>query len=232
MPQYPDKPGFDLPDPSPGRPGQIPPATTTPGPSPVAAGGTRLRTAMNLTTGWVALIWTVFLLNIISGGHLNSFGIHPLDPTFLPAVLSAPFLHAGFAHIMGNTTVGVVAAFLIGLSGRRAFFEVTAICIIIGGLGTWLLGGVGTNHIGASGVVYGWMSYLVVRGFYNRSPGQIVVGAILVFSFSGMIHGFLPQTGLSWQGHLFGAVGGVVAGATITSDDPVRTGPRRGRGLP
>ncbi|MBI8988748.1 rhomboid family intramembrane serine protease [Corynebacterium sp. CCM 8863] len=186
---------------------------------------------MRLTIGWVIAIWGVFLLNILSGGYLNSFGIRPLDPAFLPTILSAPFLHADFAHIMGNTTVGVVAAFLIGLSGKRTFFEVTMICMVVGGLGAWLLGGVGTNHIGASGVVYGWMSYLMVRGFYNRSLGQILVGVILVFSFSGMVYGFLPQAGLSWQGHLFGAVGGVIAGATITSDDPVRRTPRTRDGL-
>ena len=229
MPRYPDRSAFHIPDPGSAFPGGRPVTTPYP-PSPVATGRARLRTSVRLTIGWVVAIWGVFLLNILSGGHLNSFGIRPLDPAFLPAILSAPFLHAGFAHIMGNTTVGVVAAFLIGLTGKRAFFEVTTICMVVGGLGTWLLGGVGTNHIGASGVVYGWMSYLMVRGFYNRSPGQILVGVILVFSFSGMVYGFLPQAGLSWQGHLFGAVGGVIAGATITSDDPVRRTPRTRNG--
>ena len=230
MAPHPDRSAFHIPDPGSAFPGG-PPAAAPSALSPVAAGRARLRTSVRLTLGWVIAIWVVFLANMLSGGYLNSFGIHPLDPASLPAILSSPFLHAGFGHITGNTTVGVVAAFLIGLSGRRTFFEVTAICMVIGGLGTWLLGGVGTNHIGASGLVYGWMSYLMVRGFYNRSLGQILVGVILVFSFSGMIYGFLPQAGLSWQGHLFGAIGGVVAGATIRSDDPVRRPPHAGSGL-
>ncbi|MCX7543407.1 rhomboid family intramembrane serine protease [Corynebacterium sp. P5848] len=230
MPQYPDRSAFHVPDSGGTFPWGLP-ATAPPAPSLLASGRARLSTAVRLTLGWVITIWGVFLLNILSGGYLNSFGIHPLDPAFLPAIVSAPFLHLGFAHIMGNTSVGVAAVFIIGLSGRRTFFEVTVICMVVGGLGTWLLGGVGTNHIGASGLVYGWMSYLMVRGFYNRSLGQIIVGGILLFSFSGMVYGFLPQTGLSWQGHLFGAVGGVIAGATITSDDPVRRAPRTRGGL-
>ncbi|MEZ2188473.1 rhomboid family intramembrane serine protease [Corynebacterium sp. CCM 9204] len=215
MSEYPERANFRIP--GTGGPVSGAPTAVPAGASFVASYRARLRTAGNLTLAWLVAIWGVFLLNLFSGGYLNSFGIRPLDTAFLPAIASAPFLHSGFAHIMGNTTVGSVAAFLIGLSGKRTFLGVTFICIIVAGTGTWLLGGAGTNHIGASGVVYGWVSYLVVRGFYNRSPGQIIVGTVMLFAFSGMIHGFWPQAGLSWQGHLFGAIGGVIAGATIGS---------------
>ena len=95
--------------------------------------------------------------------------------------------------------------------------------MLIAGVGTWLLGGPGTSHIGASGMVYGWLSYLIVRGIFNRSLTQFLVGLGLGFAYSGLIWGVLPiYEGVSWQGHLFGAIGGIVAGMVITSDDPIK----------
>jgi len=125
-------------------------------------------------------------------------------------------------------------------SPRLAGFVLDAFCApdkhvgvgVVGGAGTWLFGGVGTNHIGASGLIYGWLGYLGIRGFANRSVWQIVMGLFLAFSYSGLIWGVLPtDTGVSWQGHLFGGIGGVLAGMVITSDDPPETQQRRAQGL-
>ena len=138
-----------------------------------------------------------------------------------PYIVTAPLLHANLEHIVSNSLPGALFAYLVGYSGKRVFWEVTGLVVLIGGLGTWLLGGVGTNHIGASGLVYGWLTYLIVRGFFNRSLSQILTGLVLGFFYSGLIYGVLPGTeGVSWQAHLFGAVGGFVAGMGITSDDP------------
>ena len=124
---------------------------------------------------------------------------------------------------MSNSLPGALFCFLIGWSGRRVWWEVTLITTVVAGLGTWLLGGAGTSHIGASGLVYGWLAYLVVRGIFNRSLLQIILGIILGFSYSGLIWGVLPVSeGVSWQGHLFGALGGVLAGMFISSDNPVK----------
>ena len=101
------------------------------------------------------------------------------------------------------------------------WWEVTAFVVLVGGVGVWLFGGVGTNHIGASGLVYGWLAYLLVRGVFNRHLLQFVLGVILGIAYSGLVWGLLPGIpGVSWQAHLFGAVGGVAAGMLITSDDP------------
>ena len=87
-----------------------------------------------------------------------------LPVALVPAVLTAPLLHANLEHIVGNSVTGAIFAFLIGYSGKRVFWEVTTFATVFSGLGTWLFGGIGTNHLGASGVIYGWLIYLLVRG--------------------------------------------------------------------
>lgn len=186
-------------------------------------------TAFLLALGYVVTIWAVFLVNMfVFGGALNYFGIHPLDLASVWHILTSPLLHANFSHLIANTVPGAVFIFLIGFSGKKAFWEVTGISLLVSGVGTWLFGGIGTNHIGASGLIYGWLAYLIVRGIFNRSFGQVIVGIVLAFAYGGLIWGVLPGTeGVSWQGHLFGAIGGMLAGAVITSDDPPALQARR-----
>lgn len=181
----------------------------------------RIATGLTFALGYVAVLWLVHLVNtFIFGGALTNFGIHPLDFNGLLGIITSPFLHANFEHLISNSISGAIFCFLVGLSGRRAWWEVTLLVVLIGGIGTWLLGGPGTNHIGASGVVYGWWAYLLIRGIFNRSLGQIALGILLGIFYSGMIFGVLPiYEGVSWQAHLFGAAGGVLAGSVITSDD-------------
>ncbi|WP_425284120.1 rhomboid family intramembrane serine protease [Corynebacterium coyleae] len=178
------------------------------------------KSGLRFAGGFLALIWAVFILQLFFP-WLQGFGIHPLDINGLPMIFTSPLLHANLEHIISNSLPGALFAYLIGYSGKRVFWEVTTFVLLIGGLGTWVFGGIGTNHIGASGLVYGWLAYLLVRGFFNRSIGQILTGLILGFFYSGLIWGVLPGTeGVSWQAHLFGAIGGIVAGMIITSDDP------------
>ncbi|MGI0542384.1 rhomboid family intramembrane serine protease [Corynebacterium aquatimens] len=172
--------------------------------------------------GFLAVIWIVHIINYgIFFGGLSNFGIYPLDTSTVWHVFTAPLLHADLEHILSNSVPGALFAFLIGYSGHRVFWEVTTLAMAVAGAGTWLFGGVGTNHIGASGIIYGWLGYLLIRGIFNRSPQQISLGILLGFMYSGLIWGVLPTTpGVSWQGHLFGAIGGLLAGTFITSDDP------------
>ena len=187
--------------------------------------GGRLRTATALTVGFLVIEWSIQIVNVVLfGNELGQFGIHPLDFNGIWGIFTAPLLHANFEHLIGNSVPGAVFCFLIGLSGRKAWWEVTIIVVLIAGVGTWLLGGPGTSHIGASGLIYGWLTYLIVRGIFNRSLIQFITGLVLGFAYSGLIWGVLPiYEGVSWQGHLFGAIGGVVAGMVITSDDPIRS---------
>ncbi|WP_018296201.1 rhomboid family intramembrane serine protease [Corynebacterium lubricantis] len=180
------------------------------------------KTGLTYAIGYLVVIWAVFFVDeIFFFGNLKAFGIHPLDPAGLPNIFTSPLLHANLEHLISNSIPGAIFCFIIGFSGHRVFWEVTGIVTVVGGAGVWLFGGIGTNHIGASGLVYGWLFYLVVRGIFNRSFRQILLGVVLGFAYSGLVWGMLPGTpGVSWQAHLFGAVGGVLAGMIITSDDP------------
>ncbi|MBV7294880.1 rhomboid family intramembrane serine protease [Corynebacterium sp. TAE3-ERU12] len=176
--------------------------------------GVAIRTAL----WFVVVIWAVFFINrFFFAGTLNYFGVRPWDPQGLWGLLCAPFLHADLAHLMANTVPAAIFTGLIAWSSRRLWFRVTIIVMIISGLGAWLTGSFGQVHIGASGLIYGWLAFLLVRGFYNRSVRQILLGIVLLFSYSGMLWGVFPtQMGVSWQMHLFGAIGGIVAAARIS----------------
>ncbi|MDY3127330.1 MAG: rhomboid family intramembrane serine protease [Corynebacterium sp.] len=181
----------------------------------------RVTTGMTFAIAYLVVEWGVHIVNVVLfGGGLSYFGIRPLDFSGLFGIFTAPLLHANFEHLISNSVPGAVFCFLIGLSGRKAWWEVTVLVVLVAGVGTWLLGGPSTNHIGASSLVYGWLVYLVIRGIFNRSIVQTLLGIVLGIMYSGLIFGVLPIfPGVSWQGHLFGAIGGLIAGITITSDD-------------
>lgn len=208
--------------------GSSSPARTNRGDSKNYTRGGRIRTGISLAVGFLVVEWLVQVINfLVFGGALSNYGIRPLDFNGIWGIFTAPLLHANFEHLISNSVPGAIFCFLIGLSGRKAWWEVTIITVLVAGIGTWLLGGPGTSHIGASSLVYGWLAYLIVRGLFNRSFLQTALGVVLGFAYSGLVWGVLPvYEGVSWQGHLFGAIGGVIAGMIITSDDPVKVAKR------
>jgi membrane associated rhomboid family serine protease len=163
----------------------------------------------------VAVMWVVEVLDV-AGANLDSNGIHPRDPDTLPDIAFAPFLHAGWGHLVGNTVPFLILGGAIALSGLARTAAVTAIVAVVGGLGTWLIGPSNTNHIGASGLVFGFAAYLIARGAFSRNPIHLVagVGVIAVYGAT-LLFSLVPHPGISWQGHLFGAVGGVVAARVL-----------------
>lgn len=164
----------------------------------------------------LAGLWALEFLDQASGNVLDGFGIHARDVEGLPFLFTAPFLHGGFGHLLSNTIPFLVLGGVIALSGVLRVAAVTAIVAVVGGLGTWLTASDGSVHIGASGLVFGYAAYLVVRFLYSRSLLHLVagVGVVLVWGTS-LLFGLLPSPGISWQGHLFGAAGGVVAARLI-----------------
>jgi membrane associated rhomboid family serine protease len=166
---------------------------------------------------FTALLWVVHVVNILmttplSPAGLNVHGIRPWDPSGLMGVLWAPLLHGDWAHLMGNSTVFLLFGFLAMSGGLGQWFAVTSVIWLVAGLGVWVTGGPGSLHIGASSVVFGWLAFLLIRGVFSRSLPQIGVSLVLGFFYGGILWGVLPgQPGISWQGHLFGAIGGLLA---------------------
>jgi membrane associated rhomboid family serine protease len=164
-----------------------------------------------------ALMWVVEVVDRVAGGRLDRNGIEPRELDGLDGIVWAPFLHAGFDHLIGNTIPFLLLGFAIAFSGVARVILVTAIVAVVGGLGTWLIAPGNTLHIGASGLVFGFAGYLVARGGFSRSPRQILLGVVVVVLWGAtLLQGLVPETGISWQGHLFGAIGGVVAARVLS----------------
>ena len=165
-------------------------------------------------------------LEIVDGiTNVDQYGIQPREPDGLIGIFSAPFLHAGWDHLFSNTIPFVVMGLAIALNGAARVLAVTGIVIVVGGIGTWLVAPENTNHIGASGVVFGYAAYLLVRGFYNRSPVELFMGLLVGALWgSALLSGLVPREGISWQGHLFGGIAGVVAARVLA---PRREGEQR-----
>jgi membrane associated rhomboid family serine protease len=176
----------------------------------------------------VALMWVLEIVDAVTSSRLDAYGIEPRDGDGLVGVVAAPFLHDGFDHLMSNTVPFLVMGVVIALSGAARVLAVVAIVGLVAGVGTWLIGPDGTNHIGASGIVFGFGTYLIARGFYNRNMLELAVGAVVAAVFgTALLGGLAPQPGVSWQGHLFGAIGGVLA-ARLLATRREEIAPRRG----
>jgi membrane associated rhomboid family serine protease len=170
------------------------------------------RTAIGIVIALVALMWVLEVVDVALDHRLDRYGIEPRDPDGLDGVVAAPFLHVGFGHLIANTLPFVVMGVVIAFEGPLRLVGVTAIVAIVSGLGTWLVAPENTIHLGASGVVFGYATYLIARGLFNRRAGELAIGVGVAVLWGGALLGGLePQRGISWQGHLFGALGGLLA---------------------
>jgi membrane associated rhomboid family serine protease len=170
--------------------------------------------------GWAALVmllllaglWFLELLDQLSGNELDQLGIHAREVDGVPEIFTAPFLHAGWDHLISNSLPFYVLGFLVLLSGLARWVASSLIIIIISGMTAWSLTPPHTIILGASGLIFGWLTYLLARGIWSRRPAQVVVAVIVLLLYGGLIWGVLPgSAGVSWQAHLGGAIGGVVA---------------------
>ncbi|MFC8387080.1 rhomboid family intramembrane serine protease [Nocardia sp. NPDC056952] len=204
-------------------------------------GGSWIRAAV-VILGFVGSLYVIEGVDMVlsydsppgSVGELDSAGIEPREVSGLDGILWAPLLHGGWDHLFANTLPLLVLGFLVLLSGIGRGIAATAIIWVIAGVGTWLTGSAGSVHVGASSIVFGWLTYLICRGWFARNVGQIVVGLVILVFYGSMLWGVLPSDPrISWQGHLFGAVGGVLAGWVLSSDERRRRrGASVGRALP
>jgi membrane associated rhomboid family serine protease len=190
------------------------PTTTTPrpgAPTPAPKGQLQ-RQGITLLIVIIGLMWVVEIINSLDSNRLDSDGLYARNVSRLWGIITAPFLHASFQHLIDNTIPLVFMGLIIALAGAIRLALVTAIVIVLGGIGTWLIAPAGTVTVGASGLVFGYATYLLTRGVFDRSMLELAVGALVgVVWGSALLTSLVPHYGVSWQAHLCGGIGGVVA---------------------
>lgn len=186
-----------------------------------------VKTHISILAGLILLMWGLEIVDIALGGALNQFGILPRSIIGLQGILFAPFLHGNLPHLMANTAPFLILGWLVMLRRTSDFFAVSAIVMLISGLGTWLFAPPNAIHIGASGVIFGYLGFLLSRGFFDRSIGSIVFSIVVGLMYGGLIWGVLPgMPGISWQMHLFGFIGGIVAAKLLAEPKAKGRSPR------
>jgi len=167
---------------------------------------------MKLLGALLAAMWAVFFVTALSGGALLSLGVMPRTAVGLRGILFAPFLHGSLAHIVANSIPFFVLGWLVMLRDSGHFLPVTLFSMVGSGLAAWLLGAPGSVHIGASGVIFGYLGFLILSGWYARSVASILLSLVVTVLWGGMVLGVMPgHAGISWQAHLGGFIGGVLA---------------------
>ena len=163
------------------------------------------------------LLWVLEAIDTVLPNHpLDSEGIRPRTEDGLLGILLAPFLHLGYGHLVANTVPVLILGYLVLASGVGRGLAATAVIWLVSGVGVWLFSPSMSVTIGASGLIFGWLIYLLMRGIFTHSAWDIIVGISLFFLYGGALIGVLPgQTGISWQAHLFGAVGGAIAAVVL-----------------
>jgi len=176
----------------------------------------RRRQQILLILGCVALLWLVECVNALLDHRLNRWGILPRTLAGLAGILLSPFLHGSFAHLILNTLPLVTLGGFVALQGTRIFFAVSLWIILLSGAALWLLGR-SAYHVGASSVLFGYFGYLVARGWCERSVTALLVALLTLVLYGGIVWGVLPtRPFISWEGHLFGLLAGVLVARLAT----------------
>ena len=214
------------------------------------APGRQLRDGLTLLALMLAVMWALaaidYVLPAVHGVHDRlgiDGGIMPRNLDRLWAIFTAPFLHENFyPHLLDNTIPLAFMGVIIAVHGARRLGLVTLIVIVVSGLGTWLISPVRTDTFGASGLVFGYATYLLARGLFNRNLIEVAVGAIVGIVWGGVLAASIgPHAGVSWQDHVCGAIGGVIAAWMLasprsrsqrSSDPPGSAGSGAGRAQP
>ncbi|GAA2133228.1 rhomboid family intramembrane serine protease [Actinomadura napierensis] len=171
--------------------------------------GTRALSAAVLVGSVTVLMWVLEGIDVLDNGALDQFGIQPHDVNDLPDIFTAPFMHAGFPHLMANTIPFAVLGFIAAARGIAKFLAASLIIIVVGGLGVWFFSS--ANTLGSSILIFGFFGYLLGRGIFERRVLDIVIAVLVVAVYGTMLVGVVPNDPtISWQGHLFGLIGGLL----------------------
>ena len=175
--------------------------------------GRRGHPGLGLLAGFIAIAWIIGLVDWNTDLNFTKYGVRPREPIGLLGVILMPLLHSGWGHLMANTVALLGLGVIVILAESRRFASTTLILVLISGLGTWLIAEKGTNHIGASGLVYAYFGYIMARAIWGRRLVWAVVGIVVAVAYGGMIGGIFPEGDhISWEAHLAGLLGGVWLG--------------------
>jgi len=177
-----------------------------------------LKEQLVILLGLTAVLWLVELIDlfILQSYSLDRFGIIPRNLLGLRGILFAPFLHGNLPHLITNTIPFLSLGWLVMLQETKDFWRVTGMTMLVGGLGTWFIGRPNSIHIGASILIFGYLGFLLFRGYFQRNAPSIALSIIVGIFYGSFIWGVLPsRAGISWEGHLFGFIGGVIAARWI-----------------
>ena len=165
------------------------------------------------------VLWSIEIIDfLVFGGGLDRYGIRPRSLGGLWGIPLAPFLHGGFRHLLANTVPLLTLSWWVMMRSIGTWVMATIMITLVGGAGTWVLARGGSVHIGASGLVFGYLGFLLGRGYYERTMGAIAIALFVLATYGAMFWGVFPtQPGISWESHLFGFISGIIAAYWLTS---------------
>ena len=168
----------------------------------------------------LAIFWIVEIADFfVFNGSLNNYGIQPHTSIGLRGIFFAPFLHGSFGHLIANSLPFFTLAWLTMIQDTKDFYIASIVSALIGGLGVWIFGSPGSVHIGASIWIYGYLGFLLLRGYFQKNMLSIFVSVFVAIAYGSLIWGVFPsEMSVSWQGHLFGFVGGAIAAKMVARE--------------
>jgi membrane associated rhomboid family serine protease len=174
----------------------------------------------------LAVLWAVQIANAADDYGFNRYGLRPRTIDGLWGIVTQPFLHGSYEHLLSNSAPFLLIGWALLRSDRRLWLIVTAAVVVLGGALTWLLGPSDTLIVGASGLVFGWLGYLLARAWFARRLVWIIEAVLVLFFFGTLLYGLFPtvHTHVSWQSHVCGFAAGVIVGGVL---HPRRGKPRR-----
>ncbi|HDS1721677.1 rhomboid family intramembrane serine protease [Pseudomonas putida] len=166
---------------------------------------------VKVVLGFLAVLIVVQVVNTLTGNSLLQYGLFPRTSSGLQGVLFSPFIHGSVRHLLSNLAPLAVLSWLVMSEGVERYIRVAVLIAVISGLLVWCFGRANL-HVGASGLIFGLWTYLLARGWYERSLSSVVIAMFVVVFYSGLVFGFIPVPGVSFEGHIAGAVAGVLIG--------------------
>jgi len=175
---------------------------------------TKMAACMMFPFAVVAVMWIVKIAEYYTGSDFSELGIMPLTAKGLIGIITAPFIHADFGHLLANTIPMFVSLSIIFYFYREVAFQVFFLVWLFTGVWVWSFARNDSYHIGASGLVYGYISFLLFSGIIRRNARLMAISLLIIFLYGGFFWGvfpnFFPKRNISWESHLMGGIAGIV----------------------